>query len=60
MPREDNTVLPSPWAEFFEGLDAALHEQVKVRCIGGFVVSVYYGLARPTADIDYWSALPGH
>jgi hypothetical protein len=29
-------------------------------CIGGFVVSVLYGLPRPTGDVDYVSAVPYH
>jgi hypothetical protein len=49
---------PSPWAEFLDELDAALPEQVKVNCIGGFVVSLFYGLPRPTGDVDYFSAIP--
>jgi hypothetical protein len=28
--------------------------------IGGFVVSVLYGLPRPTGDVDYVSAVPYH
>lgn len=52
--------LPSPWAEFLEELDALLPEQVKVRCISGFVVSVFYALPRPTADVDYFSVLPAY
>jgi hypothetical protein len=51
---------PSPWAEFLEELDALLPEPVKVHCIGGFVVSLFYGLPRPTVDIDYFSVLPAH
>lgn len=51
---------PSPWAEFLDELDAALPEQVKVYCIGGFVVSLFYGLPRPTGDVDYFSTVPVH
>lgn len=52
--------LPSPWAEFFAGLDRLLTEEIRLHCIGGFVVSIYYGLARPTADVDYFSVQPHH
>jgi hypothetical protein len=31
---------------------------VELHCIGGFVVSMLYGLPRPTADIDYVAAKP--
>lgn len=52
--------LPSPWAGFLHDLDALLPEPVEVHCIGGFVISLYYGLPRPTADVDYYSVLPAH
>jgi hypothetical protein len=38
--------LPSPWDRFLEELDGLLREQVHVHCIGGFVVSLFYGLPR--------------
>ena len=60
MPSGNNLALPSPWAGFLHDLDALLPEQVEVRCIGGFVVSLHYGLPRPTADVDYYSVLPAH
>lgn len=31
---------------------------MELHCIGGFVVSVFFGLPRPTADVDYVSAIP--
>lgn len=58
MDHSDKTALPSPWAEFFQELDVLVSEQVKIHCLGGFVVSIYYGLPRPTADIDYYCATP--
>lgn len=48
--------LPSPWREFLTELDDALSGPVGVHCIGGFVVSLFYGLPRPTGDIDYYTA----
>ena len=47
-----------PWRTFLEELDEALSERVELHCIGGFVISVLYGLARPTADVDYIAAIP--
>ncbi len=58
MAREMSATLPSPWAEFFRDLDAALPEEVGVHCLGGFVTSLYYGLPRVTGDIDYYSVVP--
>ena len=60
MPSTKKTELPSPWAEFLAELDALLSEQVQLHCIGGFVVSLFYGLPRPTGDIDYYSVFPVH
>jgi len=31
---------------------------VTLHCLGGFVVAVRYGLARPTADLDYLEVIP--
>ena len=50
--------LPSPWRELLDELDEALAEPVELHCIGGFVVSLLYGLPRPTGDVDYISAVP--
>jgi hypothetical protein len=50
--------LPSPWREFLDELDEALTESVELHCIGGFVISLLYGLPRPTGDVDYISAVP--
>ena len=58
MSPSNKAKLPSPWNRFLEELDGLLREQVQVHCIGGFVVSLFYGLPRPTADIDYFAVLP--
>ena len=49
---------PLPWSAFLDELDEALSEPVALHCIGGFVVSLLYGLPRPTGDIDYIAAIP--
>ena len=49
MPPE---TVPEPWASFLSEIDAGALEQVELHCLGGFVVTVLYGLARPTADVD--------
>ena len=41
-------------------MDTALPEPLLLHCIGGFVVSLFYGLPRPTGDIDYWTAIPAN
>ena len=50
--------IPEPWRSFLMELDASLTQEVCLHCIGGFVVTLVYGLARPTADVDVLSILP--
>lgn len=49
MPAEQ---LHEPWRSFLHDLDAQLSGPTEIHCLGGFVVAEYYGLARPTSDID--------
>jgi hypothetical protein len=46
------------WLSFLSDLDAHLMEDIDLHCIGGFVVSQYYGFARETADLDVLSVVP--
>lgn len=50
--------LPSPWRGFLSEVDRLLPEPVELHLLGGFVVAAYYGFARPTNDIDYFSIVP--
>jgi hypothetical protein len=43
---------PEPWHSFLAEIDAALAGPVFLNCIGGFALTVHYGMSRPTADID--------
>ncbi len=43
---------PEPWKSFFTEIDASLEEEVVLHCLGGFVMTILYGLDRPTADVD--------
>jgi hypothetical protein len=52
--------LPSPWRDFLTELDSKLTEQLALHCIGGFALSLFYGLGRSTADIDYYTAVPAN
>jgi hypothetical protein len=58
MPSKSQHKVPSPWGDFLDELDNALSEPVKLHCIGGFVISLLYGLPRPTGDVDYVTAIP--
>lgn len=44
--------IPEPWASFLAEVDAGAQVEVELHCLGGFVMTVLYGLARPTADVD--------
>lgn len=47
-----------PWLSFLADLDALHTEPADFHCIGGFVVSQYYGFARQTADLDVLTVIP--
>jgi hypothetical protein len=49
---------PKPWDSFFKELDEAVDTTVRLDCIGGFVVTLFYGLERPTADVDVIELAP--
>jgi hypothetical protein len=49
---------PEPWNSFFGELDAAVDSTLRLDCIGGFVVTLLYGLDRPTADVDVIELAP--
>ena len=58
MPFSSERDLPWPWGAFLGELNQAISEPVELHCIGGFVVSLLYGLPRPTGDVDYIAAIP--
>jgi len=50
--------LPTSWAAFLDELNSLVPEPVALHCIGGFVLTLFYGLPRTTGDIDYYTAIP--
>jgi hypothetical protein len=54
-PRE---AIPEPWRSFLNELDRIATSTVRLDCIGGFVVTMLYGLSRPTADVDVLEIAP--
>src|SRR5882672_949475 len=44
--------LPQPWRAFLTELDRLIDFEVTFHCLGGFVVTACYGLARTTGDFD--------
>ena len=51
---------PEPWDSFLKELDDAVDTTVRLDCIGGFVVTLFYGLERPTADVDLIELAQSH
>jgi len=47
-----------PWDSFLEDLDSAMSSSVRLDCIGGFVVTQFYGLERSTSDMDVIELAP--
>jgi hypothetical protein len=57
MPREapHSRVIVEPgylWGSFLREIDGKLTEQIQLQCLGGFVVTQYYGIGREMSDID--------
>ena len=44
--------IPEPWNRFLLDLDGAVSGSADAVALGGFVMSVQYGMPRPTGDID--------
>ena len=47
--------LPEPWLSFLKELDAAATCACPLHCLGGFVVTFFYGFSRTTSDLDVLS-----
>jgi len=58
MPFATSPELRSPWLEFVSEVDRQLRRPVELHCLGGFVLAIHYGLARPTTDVDYIEIRP--
>ena len=50
--------IPEPWHSFLLELDGQMPGPVTLNCLGGFAISIAYGLPRPTADIDVCDVTP--
>lgn len=59
MPEFSNPdILPERWRGFLRELDVGLVAPTEVHCLGGFVVTLLYGVARDTGDLDALAVLP--
>jgi len=56
MSRHD--AVPEPWFSFLKELDNLVTTPARLDCIGGFVITMLYGLSRPTADVDVLEIAP--
>lgn len=55
----DSDPPSEPWLSFLRAIDDATTVDIGMHCLGGFAISLYYGLARPTGDIDVVDVVPG-
>jgi hypothetical protein len=53
-----NKSIPELWLSFLRELDSAVREEVRLDCMGGFVVTMVYGFSRPTGDLDVLEIAP--
>lgn len=58
MPTHPAKSIPEPWLSFLHELDSAVHEPVRLDCMGGFVVTMVYGFSRATGDLDILEIAP--
>lgn len=58
MPDSESRPIPEPWGRFLRALDGLLAEPADLHCLGGFAVTMQYGMSRTTADIDVLAAIP--
>src|SRR5271168_5256359 len=56
MPGGDE--VPEPWNAFLKELDGCATSTVCLECIGGFVVTMLYGMSRSTGDLDVVEIAP--
>lgn len=56
----DKQELPIPWPEFLSEVDKSLSKPVEIHCLGGFILTVLYGVPRTTGDLDYITVIPGN
>jgi hypothetical protein len=58
LPTPPNEDIQEPWLSFLRELDSAVQEEIRLDCMGGFVVTMVYGFSRPTADLDVLEITP--
>jgi hypothetical protein len=53
-----NKSILEPWLSLLRELDSAVDTEVRLDCMGGFVVTMVYGFSRPAADLDVLEIAP--
>ena len=51
-------MIPEPWLSFLRELDSAVAAEVRLHCMGGFIITMVYGFSRSTADLDVLEMMP--
>ena len=51
-------LIPEPWLSFFSELDKIADQPIDFHCLGGFVVTIVYGVPRSTSDVDVLMFVP--
>jgi hypothetical protein len=44
--------IVDPWKSFFREIDSTLTEEVRLHCLGGFVITMVHEFDRVTVDVD--------
>jgi hypothetical protein len=58
LPTRHHKSIPEPWFSFLRELNSAVHEEVCLHGMGGFVIILVYGFSRPTGDLDVLEIAP--
>jgi hypothetical protein len=54
----EKIIISEPWRSFWKEIDETISEPVEFHCLGGFVITLIYGLERSTSDVDVISVIP--
>lgn len=54
----DPKLLPERWSNYLRELDSRMSVPAELHCMGGFVVTVLYRVARDTGDLDVLTVVP--
>ncbi len=58
MSTSQSKAVPEPWKSFLVEIDDEISSPLRFDCLGGFVVTLLYGMSRTSADIDVFEVAP--